>query len=64
MQIKVNCKYNDHGAWCRNENVKRSLWGLGARCCIEYPYNKNTCKYIDKYKRPNPPARIVPTKPI
>lgn len=35
----INCKWNDRGAWCENENVKRSLFGIGARCCVEYGEN-------------------------
>lgn len=46
MHIKVNCKYNDQGAWCKNSNIKRSLWGLGARCCVLYPPDeKPSCNY-------------------
>ena len=33
MIIKVNCIHNDQGAWCKHKEVKRSLWGLGARIC-------------------------------
>lgn len=36
MRVKIYCKYNDRGAWCKNKNVKRSLLGIGARCCSEY----------------------------
>lgn len=32
---KVNCKFNDSKHWCTNENVKRSLFGLGSRMCSE-----------------------------
>jgi hypothetical protein len=31
MTIKINCKYNDNGAWCTNKKIKRPLFGLGAR---------------------------------
>ena len=26
--INVNCIYNDQGAWCTNEKIKRSLFGI------------------------------------
>ena len=49
--VKINCTYNDQGAWCTDKRVKRSLWGFGARCCIEYCDNK-TCDYKEKkYKK-------------
>jgi hypothetical protein len=28
-----NCLYSNQQAWCKNKNIKRSLWGLGARVC-------------------------------
>lgn len=57
MVIKVNCKYNDQGAWCTNKNVKRSLFGLGARCCSEREGKE--CSLIEplyqrKGNKPNP----------
>ena len=49
--VKINCTHNDQGAWCTDKRVKRSLWGFGARCCIEYCDNK-TCDYKEKkYKK-------------
>jgi len=54
MQVKVNCEYNDQGAWCINTNIKRSLWGLGARCCVLYPPDqKSSCEFKEnKVKKP------------
>ena len=52
MQIKVNCIHN--GAWCKNKNVSRSLFGLGARVCSQY-YGKK-CEYKEKYKLSASPA--------
>ena len=49
--INVNCIYNEKGAWCNNKNIKRSLLGLGARCCSEY--GKFTCKDCP-YSKPSP----------
>ena len=48
MIIKVNCKYNDKGAWCTNKNIKRSLFGIGARCCSEY--NNISCDLKESRK--------------
>ena len=56
MPIKINCKDNDQGAWCKNKNIKRSLFGFGARCCKLYPPSSEHCEYQIKYPRPNPPA--------
>lgn len=54
MPININCKYNDNGAWCKNLNIKRSLFGLGARCCVLFPdkFLSNLCKYQEKYRKP------------
>ena len=56
MQRKINCKYNDQGAWCTNKNVKRSLFGIGARCCTEF--NDKECELKEiRNKKSNPPPR-------
>jgi len=41
MPVNVFCKYNDQGAWCKNKNIKRSLFGIGVRCCVNFPYPSN-----------------------
>lgn len=58
--INVNCTYNDRGAWCTNKNIKRSLLGLGARCCKVF--NGGECTHICNNKRvpPPPPAPEPP----
>lgn len=58
----VNCKWNDQGAWCRNRKVKRSMFGIGARCCIEYNEDKS-CKFKELFPKPEnrPPPRIKKT---
>ncbi len=63
--ININCKYNDRRAWCKNKNIKRSLFGMGARCCVIYPNCFDYCKYQKKYPKPKystppppPPKRI------
>ena len=59
MGIKINCIYIDNVAWCKNKNIKRSLFGLGARCCVNYPYGNN-CKYQIKHKRPDIKNIVAP----
>lgn len=60
VYISVNCVYNEDGSWCKNKNVKRSLFGIGSRCCIDYPYSSG-CEFKEPYpkpygKCPSPPA--------
>ena len=56
MPVNINCFYNDRGAWCKNKNIKRSLLGIGARCCKEFPdFLKTTCSFKIEQKRPTPP---------
>lgn len=58
VHVRINCTFNDNGAWCKNDNVKRSLLGVGARCCVLYPgLNGNTCQWQNMYPRPNSPPR-------
>lgn len=51
MQINVNCVSNRDGAWCNDKRVKRSLWGMGARCCIEYNGKHGECPYRVSYPK-------------
>jgi len=65
MNIKINCMFNDRGAWCTNTDIKRSLYGMGARLCSEYPpMHDSTCALRVTYKKPPspPPARSVTGK--
>lgn len=55
-----NCIYNDRGAWCTNKNIKKSLFGLGARCCVEF-YDCADCIHKVGHKRPTAPP--PPPKP-
>lgn len=56
MGIKINCKSNDQGSWCKDKRIKKSLWGFGARCCVLFPgLNGKTCEYQVKYIKPSPP---------
>ena len=48
--VRVNCKNNDQGAWCKDKRIKRSLFGIGARICPVY--NGGYCEFQDKFKRP------------
>jgi len=55
MVRKINCKFFEYGGYCKNELVKRSLFGIGARCCILYFYSSRPikCQYQKKvYIRP------------
>lgn len=63
MGIKINCVYNDKGAWCKNINIKRSFFGLGARCCKEFenPF-KETCICRQRLRKPPPPPPPPPKK--
>ncbi len=61
MMHKINCKYNDRGAWCKNIAIKRSVFGLGARCCILFNYGK--LKHCDlQVISPKPAAPPPPPK--
>ena len=62
MGINVNCRHNDHGAWCKNLNIKRSLFGVGARRCVLYPYLSGNCQYQERYPKPNISPRPQKTK--
>lgn len=55
MGFNVNCKYNKEGAWCTNLNKGRSLAGLGARCCVQYPYSNKECSLQEEFPKPSPP---------
>ena len=55
MIRNINCKWNDQGAWCKNKKVKRSLFGIGARCCVEYDRTE-ICSFKESMvKPPSPP---------
>ena len=54
MVVKINCIWNDQGPWCKNKTVKRSLFGLGARCCTASPYGKG-CTIQEMHPRPPAP---------
>lgn len=62
MGCKINCKFKDQGAWCTNSEIKKSLFGLGARVCVEYPPMYGiTCMKKEEYPKPPapPPARLI-----
>jgi hypothetical protein len=53
MNIKNPCIHSDNDAWCKNKNIKRSLFGIGARCCVVYTQiNKSNCKYYEAMPKP------------
>lgn len=50
---KTNCIHADQDVWCKNKNIKKSLWGFGARCCIEAGYSHpRACEFKETNKRP------------
>jgi len=62
--INIDCKDNDQGVWCKNKNIKRSLFGLGARLCVLYPgFNEKICEYQTKQPRPLSPPPPPPPRP-
>ena len=52
MPRNIFCVYGDRGAWCTNQGVKRSLFGFGARVCVEQEYGA-TCDFKQAPKRPS-----------
>jgi len=52
MTIKIDCKFNNLGAWCKCKQVKRKWYEMGGRGCIEYPYQTNKCVYKESTLRP------------
>ena len=64
MMRKINCKWNNQGVWCKNKKVKRSLFGFGTRCCMEYNSNK-VCQLKELRPKPVrfspcPPRKVIP----
>lgn len=60
MNLNINCIYNDKGTWCKNEEVSKSFFGIGARCCKEF----NGCEKCElKEERNRPKAPPPPQKP-
>lgn len=49
MILKINCIHNKNNAWCTNKNIKKSFWGLGARCCVEH--QDKICELKQKKQR-------------
>lgn len=53
MFKNINYIYaNNPGGYCKNKNVRRSLFGLGARCCIIYDDENKICRYRKKLPKP------------
>ena len=49
MILKINCKYNNLGAWCKCDQVKRKWYHIGGKECIEYRDNQVNCIYKESY---------------
>lgn len=62
MGIKINCTHNDQGAWCTNKKIKKSFFGIGARCCIEFPYSSTKCALKKSSPKPPPPPPPPPKR--
>lgn len=52
MGYNVNCKQNDHGAWCKDKRVKRACYILARMCRIA---EGKKCWYQDKHLPPGNP---------
>lgn len=52
----INCLMNNHGVFCEDKRVKRSLFGIGCRICLVY--DGKECPFRIKHPRPPPPYRI------
>jgi hypothetical protein len=61
MNININCIYNDKGAWCKNENVPKSFFGIGSRCCKEFN-GCEKCEFKEEHTRAKAPP--PPPKPL
>ena len=55
MTVKINCEFNNLGAWCKCKQVKRKWYEIGGRGCIEYPYQIIKCPY--KKDKPKPDVK-------
>jgi hypothetical protein len=62
MYKKINCKHFEHGGYCKNKAIKRSIFGIGARVCGEYDGNK--CAEIEPNIRPDPPPPPPRANPL
>lgn len=58
MFKNINCVWADNpGGYCKNKLIKRSLFGIGARCCVKYYDDNKKCKYLSPHVKPiQPPA--------
>ena len=61
MNTKIDCTFNDGGAWCKCQDVKRSMFGIGARMCSVYC--GEYCVHQIRHTRPKPPPP-PPPKPV
>jgi len=56
MFLKINCKYSKDVAYCTNNKIKKSLFGMGARCCVEYHDKVCSIKEVKTIKGSPPPS--------
>lgn len=56
MTININCVFIKDHVDCTNQEVKRSLFGLGPRLCTEYGnLTGKKCVHCVEHKRPKCP---------
>jgi len=68
MILKINCKSFEHGGYCKNSSVKKSLFGFGARVCRLYDQavrrEDGECVYQEKHIRPIAPPPHCAKSPV
>lgn len=65
MNKRVNCIHCKDLYYCKNENVKRSFFGIGARHCVEMYEGCNICEFKELTPRPKaPPSQARPSSKL
>jgi len=64
MFLKIDCIYAIFGGYCRNKHIRRSLFGIGARCCVKYFNTDCNCQYQIKCSRPQLIPKIEDTAQV
>lgn len=50
MRININCRKIRDGIYCKDTRVKRSLFGIGPRMCLEIDGKR--CPYREPHTKP------------
>jgi hypothetical protein len=62
FNVNVNCKWAENpDGRCKNKLIKRSLFGIGARCCVKCWDNNKKCAYHSPLDKPYPPPPPPPS---